>query len=67
MLNQGGSALSIWAIDETVGVADSKRVAELAGCSQFEIEDLIGCMEAKSANEVINAYVEYSVTEMQFE
>lgn len=66
MLNQGGSALGLWAIDESVGVPDSKRVAELAGCSQPELVDLIGCVEGKPIDVMINAYMEYSVIILQF-
>lgn len=61
VLNQGGSALGLWAIDETIGVGDSKRVAELAGCSQPELVDLIGCVETKPVNTVIDAYLSYAV------
>jgi len=66
VLNQGGSALGLWAIDENVGVADSMRVAELAGCNQPELVDRIGCMETKPITEVIDGYMAYAVIFLRY-
>jgi len=62
VMTQGGSALGLWAIDETVGVGASESVAAEAGCDQTTAQQIAACMRSKTPEVIVNAYLRYAVS-----
>ncbi|XP_059477244.1 cholinesterase 1-like [Neocloeon triangulifer] len=60
VVSQSGSALGLWAVDETVGVKDSEAVAALAGCAAAAPAQVAECLRAKSPDALILAYLQYA-------
>ena len=58
---QSGSALAGWAFDNEPE-KHAKDIAGLVGCPTDNLDDMVQCMKAKPAEDIVNVHTQYIVS-----
>ena len=60
VIAQSGSALAGWAFDNEPE-KHAREIAGLVGCPNVDLEDMVQCLKAKPAEDIVNVHTQYIV------